>query len=59
MGSFISAFATLIFFYLIFEAFFAKRTSQKDPWKVGGTTLEWTLSSPPEFHTFSDLPKIR
>ena len=59
MGSFISAFATLIFFYLIFEAFFSKRTSQKDPWKVGGTTLEWTLSSPPEFHTFSDLPKIR
>ncbi len=59
LGSYISAFATLVFFYLIFEAFFSKRESQKDPWKVGGTTLEWTLSSPPEFHTFSDLPKIK
>jgi len=25
---------------------------------VGATTLEWTLSSPPPFHTFNELPRI-
>ena len=59
IGSYISAFATLVFFYLILEAFIAKRRTVNDPWNEGGTTLEWTLTSPPEFHTFSDFPKIR
>ena len=25
---------------------------------IGATTLEWTLSSPPPFHTFNDLPQM-
>ncbi len=25
----------------------------------GKTTLEWTLSSPPPFHQFNELPKIK
>ena len=28
------------------------------PWGVGATTLEWTLSSPPPFHTYETLPRI-
>ena len=61
IGSYISAIATLIFFYLIFEAFTRKRKTVNDPWnsKASGSTLEWTLSSPPEFHTFSNLPKVK
>jgi cytochrome c oxidase subunit 1 len=26
---------------------------------VGATTLEWTLSSPPPFHQFNELPRIQ
>jgi cytochrome c oxidase subunit 1 len=27
-----------------------------DYWHTGGTTWEWTVSSPPPFHTFEDVP---
>jgi len=30
-----------------------------NPWGVGATTLEWRVSSPPPFHTFDELPRIR
>ena len=26
---------------------------------VAATTLEWTVSSPPPFHTFEELPKVK
>ena len=29
-----------------------------NPWGEGATTLEWTLSSPPPFHTYEELPVI-
>ena len=31
----------------------------ENPWGEGATTLEWTLSSPPPFHQFEELPRIR
>ena len=37
----------------------AGRKAADNPWGVGATTLEWTLSSPPPFHTFNDLPQIK
>ena len=30
-----------------------------NPWGEGATTLEWQVSSPPPFHTFDELPRIR
>ncbi|HRK63946.1 MAG TPA: hypothetical protein PLN53_06080, partial [Terricaulis sp.] len=30
-----------------------------NPWGEGATTLEWTLSSPPPFHQFNELPVIK
>jgi cytochrome c oxidase subunit 1 len=28
-------------------------------WGEGATTLEWQVSSPPPFHSFEELPRIR
>ena len=58
-GSFISGFGTLVFFFGVAEAFMQKRRAADNPWGAGATTLEWTLSSPPPFHQYSELPLIR
>ena len=58
-GSYISAFGVLIFLYGVFSAFAKKVPAGDNPWGVGATTLEWTLSSPPPFHQFSTLPVIK
>ena len=59
IGSYISAFAVLIFLYGVFEAFAKKRLAGNNPWGEGATTLEWQLSSPPPFHQWEQLPKIK
>jgi cytochrome c oxidase subunit 1 len=57
IGAYISAFSILIFVYMIFDAFFVYRHRAADnPWGAGATSLEWTLSSPPPFHQFNELP---
>ena len=58
IGAFISGAGTLVFLYLIYEAFAAKRAAGNNPWGPGATTLEWTLSSPPPFHQFLTPPHI-
>ena len=58
-GSYLSAFGVLIFLWGLAEAFLRKRQAADNPWGAGATTLEWTLSSPPPFHQFSVLPKIK
>ena len=58
-GSYISFAATLIFFFsIVYSLFFGKKCSA-NPWGVGATTLEWTLSSPPPFHQFETLPEFK
>jgi cytochrome c oxidase subunit 1 len=53
-------FAGLIVFFIGFaEAFMRKRAAAANPWGEGATTLEWTLPSPPPFHQFEQLPRIR
>src|ERR1700730_2087003 len=59
IGSFISGFGVLVFFFGVAEAFMKKRVAGNNPWGVGATTLEWTLSSPPPFHQFETLPLIK
>jgi cytochrome c oxidase subunit 1 len=59
IGSYISGFAVLIFLYGVADAFAKKRLASNSPWGAGATTLEWTLSSPPPFHQFEVLPRIK
>ena len=58
-GSYISAIGTLVFLYGMFEAFNRKRVVGNNPWGEGATTLEWQLPSPPPFHVWEELPRIR
>ena len=58
VGALISGAGVVVFLYVIYEAFKMKRIAGDNPWGVGATTLEWTLSSPPPFHTFETLPRI-
>jgi cytochrome c oxidase subunit 1 len=58
-GSYISGFGVIIFFVGLVEAFAKKRVAGNNPWGPGATTLEWTLSSPPPFHQFETLPRIK
>ncbi len=57
-GSYMSAVATLIFFVGVALAFYRKERAADNPWGPGATTLEWTLPSPPAFHSYETLPKI-
>jgi len=59
IGSYISGFGVLIFLYGMFSAYVKKVPAPANPWGDGATTLEWTLSSPPPFHQFNDLPVIK
>jgi cytochrome c oxidase subunit 1 len=59
IGSYITAFSLLFFFAGLIEAFAKKRVALGNPWGPAATTLEWTLSSPPPFHQFETLPRIK
>jgi len=58
-GSYIAGIGLLIFLYGLIEAFVKKRVAADNPWGPSATTLEWTLSSPPPFHQFETLPRIK
>ena len=47
IGSYIGGVSVLVFFYVVFRTFYDKVRVGENPWGVGATTLEWTVSSPP------------
>jgi cytochrome c oxidase subunit 1 len=59
IGAYISAAGAILFLIIIAEAFLRKRSAEMNPWGEGATTLEWTLPSPPPFHQFNELPRIK
>jgi cytochrome c oxidase subunit 1 len=58
-GSYISGVGVLIFLYGVWEAFAKKRIAGDNPWGEGATTLEWQLTSPPPYHQWEQLPRIK
>ena len=54
IGSYISILGLAVFLNLLY---FIKKRTRKKPMGEGATTLEWTVSSPPPFHTFEELPR--
>jgi len=55
IGAYIAGIGTLVFLYTVYDAFARKRVAGDNPWGVGATTLEWTLPSPPPFHSYETL----
>jgi cytochrome c oxidase subunit I len=58
IGSYISFASALFFIFIIFHTLLAGKRVGNNPWGAGATTLEWTLSSPPPFHSYDELPHI-
>lgn len=58
-GSFISYAAACLFVVIaIYTIGWGKKVGN-NYWGEGATTLEWTQTSPPAFHTFETLPKVQ
>jgi len=58
IGSYISFAAALLFVFIaIYTVFFGRKVGA-NYWGEGATTLEWTVASPPPFHTFETQPVI-
>ncbi|MBE9607479.1 cytochrome c oxidase subunit I [Acetobacteraceae bacterium H6797] len=59
VGAYISAASFLLFIYVVYLTLAKGQKAAANPWGEGATTLEWQVSSPPPFHTFEELPRIR
>jgi cytochrome c oxidase subunit 1 len=59
LGSYLSLLSTLFFIVIMVRAYMNGRVAAANPWGEGATTLEWTVPSPPPFHTYEELPQIR
>ena len=59
IGAYISVFAAFFFVFVLIEAFLKARKAQNNPWGKGATTFEWKLSSPPPFHSYDNIPKVK
>ena len=57
-GAYITTLGTLVFLLGVVVAFARREKAAANPWGVGATTLEWTLPSPPAFHSYDILPRI-
>lgn len=63
-GNFLAGFGGIIMiiglalmFFNLFKSFKEKVPAAADPW--GGTTLEWSIPSPPPLHNFVSEPKVK
>lgn len=59
IGSYITLTSTFFFLVVVFWAIKKGKKAGDNPWGEGATTLEWTLTSPPEYHSFSTQPKVK
>jgi cytochrome c oxidase subunit 1 len=58
VGYMITVVSLAIFFVNVFLSLMGGKKAGDNPWGEGASTLEWTLSSPPPYHQFDQLPKI-
>ncbi|MBU2581790.1 MAG: cytochrome c oxidase subunit I [Alphaproteobacteria bacterium] len=59
IGSYITALGTVCFIIGVYVTLSRRERVGNNPWGEGATTLEWTLTSPPPYHCYETLPKIK
>ena len=59
LGSYLSIAGMFLFLYIVWHTLKHGAKVGENQWGDGAKTLEWTLPSPPPFHTFEDLPQIK
>ena len=59
IGAYVSIASFVFFFVVMWVTFRRGAVAAANPWGEGATTLEWQVPSPPAFHTFEELPRIR
>jgi cytochrome c oxidase subunit 1 len=59
VGAYITAASTIFFFIMLAYSMIAGRRAEANYWGEGATTLEWTVSSPPPFHSYENIPQIK
>ncbi|MGM8364254.1 cytochrome c oxidase subunit I [Virgibacillus sp. W0181] len=57
IGAFFMSAGVIVFLYNIIHTAYKGAKAPADPWD--GRTLEWTISSPPPFYNFEQLPLVR
>jgi len=58
IGGFLAYGSALFFVGIVIYTLVWGKKAAANPWGAGATTLEWTLPSPPPFHTYEDIPHI-
>ena len=58
IGGLMSGLSVLLFIYIVIKIFIDKVPCPSNPWGPNAKTLEWTLSSPPPFHSYDELPIV-
>ncbi len=59
IGAYIAGLSALLFVFIVWRTLRAGARCAENPWGEGATSLEWTVSSPPPFHTYERLPEVR
>lgn len=59
IGSYISFAGAIFFVFTMIYTLTRGKKCPSNPWGPSADTLEWTVSSPPPFHSFDELPKVK
>ena len=59
IGGLISFGSALLFVFIVFYTILKGKKCPANPWGPHADTLEWTVDSPPPFHCFDELPKVK
>ncbi|WP_395824643.1 cytochrome c oxidase subunit I [Elstera sp.] len=58
-GAYLSFFGAILFVYIVIRTLTSGQKVGANYWNAEDSTLEWTVSSPPPFHTFDELPVLK
>jgi cytochrome c oxidase subunit 1 len=58
LGSYLAFAGAILFLFILLRTLRGGAQCAENPWGEGATTLEWTVASPPPFHSYEKLPRI-